>query len=185
MPGPGDFAPKGVVRDAAPSYATSPGPPIAQEWPCTALLSAFVWFYRHAAGDARMDFLELFQTETDLVWKAAGDVIFSEGEIAREMYVIMHGTVDVVVGGNVVESAGPGMLFGEMALIGRTERSATVYARTDCRLVSLDVTQFDQLIQKRPRFAREVMQIMAERLRRLSTQFTETHPTPARVQSID
>ncbi len=57
---------------------------------------------------------------------AAGDVVFSEGDKGDVMYVIRSGELDIVKSGKVMETLGPGGVFGEMALIDGSPRVATV-----------------------------------------------------------
>ena len=115
-----------------------------------------------------MDLVELFRHETGYRSVAAGQTIFSEAEAGLEMYFVLEGRADILVGGEVVESAGPGAILGEMSLIDNLPRSATVIARSDCRLLPIDSGRFDGLIQKRPDFARYVMKVMADRLREMN-----------------
>ena len=103
----------------------------------------------------------------------AGLILFNEGEPGKDMYVLIKGTAEVSIGGDVVEVAGPGTLLGEMALVNSALRSATVVTRTDCQVVSVDVRQFDMLVRESPEFARHVMTVMAERLRRMNERLRE------------
>ena len=96
----------------------------------------------------------------------AGQLIFKEGEPGKVMYVISEGEVDILVGSLLVETAGPGSIVGEMALIDHGPRSASAKARTDCKLVVVDQERFEFLVAQTPFFAIEVMQIMADRFRR-------------------
>lgn len=89
------------------------------------------------------------------------------------MYVLMGGTAAVCVGGVVIEVAGPGSLLGEMALINSSVRSATVITRSECRVISINSAQFDLLVRESPEFARHVMAVMADRLRRMNLRFRE------------
>ena len=82
------------------------------------------------------------------------------------MYVVQEGEVEVVVDGKTIDTLGPGSIFGEMALIDHSPRSATVVAKSDCRVVPLDETRFMQHVHRTPFFALQVMRIMTERLRR-------------------
>lgn len=120
-----------------------------------------------------MNVLEHFQNARSVVVVLAGDAIFHEGERGSVMYVLIEGMADVTVGGLLVELAQPGTLLGEMALVDASERSATVTARTNCRLVAIDARQFDLLVQETPEFARHVMRVMAERLRRMNERLRE------------
>ncbi len=73
---------------------------------------------------------------------AAGHTIFEEGELGDSLYVIALGEVEVVrkdAGGahKVIAVLGPNEFFGEMSLIDKEYRSASVRARTDCELLQL------------------------------------------------
>ncbi len=120
-----------------------------------------------------MDLHEHFRNARDTVSLKAGQHLFREGQPGEAMYVMLDGMADVVVGETLVELAGPGTLLGEMALVDASKRSATVIARSACRFVSIDTRQFDLLIREEPAFARHVMQVMAERLRRMNERLTE------------
>jgi len=96
----------------------------------------------------------------------AGEVIFQAGEPGTFMYVVSEGEVEILVGTRVVETVRSGSLFGEMALIDNSPRSAKALAKTDCTLVPVDQRRFEFLVQQTPFFALQVMQLMADRLRR-------------------
>ena len=115
-----------------------------------------------------MDIIDLFRHDRNFLTIAAGQPVFLVGDAGRVMFVLIEGQADVLVGEEVVESAGPGTIFGEMALIDHAPRSATVIARTECRLLPIDVERFDTLIQKTPDFARHVMKVMAGRIRNMN-----------------
>lgn len=115
-----------------------------------------------------MDLIDLFRHETGYHSVAAGQTIFAVGDPGLVMYVLIEGQVDILVGHEVVESAGPGAILGEMALIDRMPRSATAIARSDCRLLPIDIQRFDTLIRKTPDFARHVMKVMADRIRNMN-----------------
>ena len=72
----------------------------------------------------------------------AGTVVFAQGDIGDRYYVIESGDVDVVGGGRVVATLGPGEGFGEIALLRRTRRTATVVATSDLRLQALASDRF-------------------------------------------
>lgn len=121
-----------------------------------------------------MDLLEHFRYARKVQVIPAGAVLFREGDEADVMYVLMEGAANVLVVDTLVEIAGPGTLLGEMALVDRQQRSATVVTRTPCRLVSVDAHDFELLILETPAFARHVMKVMAERLRRMNDSLRET-----------
>lgn len=115
-----------------------------------------------------MNTLDLFRNEVATLEAGAGDVIFSEGEPGDKMFVIREGEVEILVGGRVVDTATVGDIFGEMALIDTTERSATAVARTACMLIPVDQKRFTFLIQQTPFFSIHVMRILADRIRKVN-----------------
>lgn len=114
-----------------------------------------------------MYFAELFRHETELQPLAAGEALFNEGdELDGRMYVLMSGSAEIIVKGRVMETAKVGAIFGELAMVDEGTRSATVRAKTDCKLLAIDRRRFDFLVQQTPNFAQNVMRVMADRLRR-------------------
>ena len=115
-----------------------------------------------------MQSIQLFKPSDATHTIPAGHFVFQAGESANNAFVLLEGEADVVVNGKVVERATPGSLLGEMALIEHRERSASVRAATDCKLVAIDERRFLFLVQQHPFFALQVMQVMAERLRHMN-----------------
>jgi len=111
--------------------------------------------------------LELFRNETEGTSFPAGQTIFSAGDPGDAMYVVLEGEVELRINESVVETLGPGEPFGEMALIDRTPRIATVTAKTDCKLVAIPEKRFLFMVQQTPHFALQIMRVMAERLRKM------------------
>ncbi len=96
---------------------------------------------------------------------AAGDKVFQAGQPGQCMYAVKSGTLHVRIGRTVVETLGPGDVFGEMALLSSNEvRSATVVALTDSELAVIDASRFEFMVRHVPSFALEVMRILAARL---------------------
>lgn len=110
--------------------------------------------------------IEIFKYEKNVAEYAAGEVVFNIGDAGDLMYVVQSGEVEVSINGRVLDTLGPGGVFGEMALIDHAPRTATVTARTDCRLVPIDETRFLNHVHRTPFFALQVMRIMNDRLRR-------------------
>jgi CRP-like cAMP-binding protein len=101
----------------------------------------------------------------------AGDVVFSEGDKGDAMYVVRSGELTIEKGGNVMETVGPGGVFGEMALIDGSPRVATVRAKTDCEVAPINEKTFLFLVHETPFFAIAVMRTLADRLRRMDQSF--------------
>jgi len=115
-----------------------------------------------------MNPVELFEQDAEFVTLAPGEPLFTEGDTGEEMYVVMEGTLAIIVAGKVVESAGPGALLGELALIDKEPRAATVLARSVTKLAKIDRERFYGLVQKDPEFAIFVMKVLADRLRQMN-----------------
>jgi CRP/FNR family transcriptional regulator, cyclic AMP receptor protein len=95
----------------------------------------------------------------------AGDVIFREGDEAKELFVIKSGQVRIQIGNRTVTELAAESIFGEMALIDSEPRSATAAAVTDVELVPVSEKQFLFLVSQTPYFALKVMRVLAQRLR--------------------
>ena len=115
-----------------------------------------------------LNLLDLFRDETKMVSFPEGAVIFEEHESGDVMYVIKSGQVDIKTRGMTIEIAGPGALFGEMALVDVAARSASAVARTDCELIPVDEELFVSLIQQTPYIALHVMGVLVRRLRNMN-----------------
>jgi CRP/FNR family transcriptional regulator, cyclic AMP receptor protein len=72
----------------------------------------------------------------------AGEVIFQQGDAAKELFVIQSGTVEIRLGNRVLDTLLQLSMFGEMALIDSSPRSATAIAATDVALVPVGEKQF-------------------------------------------
>jgi CRP/FNR family transcriptional regulator, cyclic AMP receptor protein len=107
----------------------------------------------------------LFLNAQRTVELPAGEAVFCEGDAGEEMYGIVEGTIELRSRGQVIRTLGPDDVFGEMAIVDRTPRSATAIAATDCVLAVIDRRRFLFLVQETPMFALQVMSAMASRLR--------------------
>ena len=67
----------------------------------------------------------------------AGANVFSEGQPGDRVYVVIDGTAEVIGGGRLVATVGPGAAFGEIAVLQDVPRTATVRAATDLDLFAL------------------------------------------------
>jgi CRP-like cAMP-binding protein len=117
-------------------------------------------------------FSALSKKELGLVARRAEDVkvepgaiLCSEGSAGHEFFVIVDGTATVNRHGRKVAEIGPGASFGELALLDRAPRNATVTAETPMELVVLGQREFAGMIDDVPGFARKLLAGMAQRLR--------------------
>lgn len=116
----------------------------------------------------RTKLTELFTTTADYETVAAGDTVFTAGESGDTMFVVKEGALTVTIDGKQVTTLGPDDIFGEMALIDKSPRSATVTATSDSVVIPLDERRFLYLVHESPYFALDVMKVMANRLRTMN-----------------
>lgn len=113
-----------------------------------------------------MNLLDVFQDAETRVRFPEGSVIISEGSTGNNMYVVLQGQVSISLRGRELAIAGPGDIVGEMALIDSEIRSATVTAKTDCLLASIDQASFMSLLRHVPEFKFHVMEVLGARLQK-------------------
>lgn len=95
----------------------------------------------------------------------AGTVIAREGEPGIGLFVVTEGTASVTIGGVKKGTIRPGEFFGEIALLDKGPRTATVTADADVRLLGLTEWVFRGLVQQHPSIAIKALQALAARLR--------------------
>lgn len=100
----------------------------------------------------------------------AGKVIVSEGSAGAEFFVILEGEASITRHGQEVARVGPGDFFGDLALLDRAPRNATITALTPMELVVLGQREFSALIDEVPGFAHKLMAGLARRLRAYDAQ---------------
>src|SRR5437870_8759056 len=92
-------------------------------------------------------------------------VIVKEGQAGVMMYVVLEGRLAVSIRGKLVERIGAGGVFGEMALVERTPRLATVTSETDCGLLAFGRNTLLDLIKASPDFAVSLLGAVSDRAR--------------------
>ena len=93
----------------------------------------------------------------------AGQVIVREGDDAHSMYFIAAGEVEVVLK-KERPRLGVGQFFGEVAVLRRTRRSATVSALTRTSLLVLAAQDLHALMQRDPRIAKHIQDVAEKRV---------------------
>ena len=116
-------------------------------------------------------FSQLSRREVEEVAKIAdeidvrtGKVLTREGERGNEFFVILDGAARVERGGQEVNTLGTGDFFGEIALVSRAPRTATVTAIEPCDLLVITGTSFRALLEHSPRIQLRVLEALADRL---------------------
>ena len=101
---------------------------------------------------------------TDRVTIAAGHTLIREGELAHEFFVIRDGAANVIRDNRVVAVLGPGDFFGEIGLVGKPFRTATVVAGSELDLVVVARREFRTLLSRFPAFASVVLSAGSRRV---------------------
>jgi CRP-like cAMP-binding protein len=93
-----------------------------------------------------------------------GKDLTREGDRGREFFVLLEGNANVKQGGRKVNALGPGDFFGEIALVSRSPRTATVTTTTPARLLVITATSFQSLLAHQPKIQLRVLEALADRL---------------------
>ena len=101
----------------------------------------------------------------DVVTVDDGVTIVKEGTSGHEFYLILDGRAAVRRGNRKMAELGPGQYFGELALLDRGPRSATVVANGPVELAVIGQREFFALLDDVPALAHKLMVSMAGRLR--------------------
>ncbi len=105
--------------------------------------------------------------------------LFHKGDHSEEVYVIASGKLKVLTtsaeGDDVVFSIlGPGEVFGEVALLGASPRTATVSAIEDCQLLVINRRDFMSFLRTNPEVSAKLLSVLAIRLKRVSELVEDT-----------
>jgi uncharacterized membrane protein len=135
--------------------------------PCDALMLEDVELFEHLNADDRATLAEVI----DLRKLAAGDTLFRVGEPGESLYVVRSGEVELFIrdtAGQRIPLAivGTGEVFGELALLDRSPRTATAIAMSDAALLELDRDDLLLLFQRSPAAALRLLAAMGRMTRK-------------------
>jgi CRP/FNR family transcriptional regulator, cyclic AMP receptor protein len=128
----------------------APGPDLSQ-----------IWLFSSTTAKER----RVLQKALESVTVKPGRVLCEQDSIGREFFLIVTGTASVRHNSRKVRTLGPGQYFGELALIDRRPRSATVVSDTDMDLLVLGKREFNSVLSTMPELSRKILIAMAARLR--------------------
>jgi CRP/FNR family cyclic AMP-dependent transcriptional regulator len=94
----------------------------------------------------------------------AGKVLTREGDRGREFFVLIEGSADVRKGAKKLNTLGAGDFFGEIALVSRSPRTATVTATSPVRVLVVTDQAFRSLLGHQPGIQLKVLEALAARL---------------------
>lgn len=116
-----------------------------------------------------MGLLEKILDRVSLYQYDKGEKVCRQGDTGNSFYVVYSGVLDVSVKKGLfslskqVASLNPGDFFGEMSLLSRAPRNATVSCASEAKLFVLLADNFDQVLNENPAFAQEIKRLAAER----------------------
>jgi CRP/FNR family transcriptional regulator, cyclic AMP receptor protein len=111
-------------------------------------------------GDEELSQIAPFANEVSV---DDGKVLVREGDFSYELMAIEDGSAEVTRGGEHVADLGPGDFFGEMGLLERTLRNATVTARTPMQLITLTGWDLRRVERAAPQAIERVRATLEER----------------------
>ena len=104
-----------------------------------------------------------------LRYLAAGDILIKEGEVAKFIYILKHGSLlafNLINGKKVIlGNVESGEFVGEMAYINNEPRSAYIEAITNSQLIEVPIELVDKVLFKRPAWSKALIQTLSKRLR--------------------
>jgi len=126
-----------------------------------------VWLFERCSNKE----LALLATNTTPLHVKAGSVLAREGDIGREFFVVVSGKAIVSRNGIEIGVLGAGSFFGEMALLDREPRSATVTASEPSEVLVLTAQAFTNVVDTMPSVDRKMLTVLASRLRDVEAKY--------------
>ena len=96
-----------------------------------------------------------------------GAILFNEGDILRNVYVVQSGMIEMVTHDRVADLCGPGDVLGFISIIDGGPSTATARVRDAAELSILDERKFFFMVDEVPNFALYIMRALAHRIRGL------------------
>jgi len=104
---------------------------------------------------------------SDEVTIKAGTVLVEQGQTGHECFIVVDGNATVRRNGRKVATVGPGAVIGELSLLDRGPRTATVTAETDMKVLVLDQRHFSGILNEVPALSQKLLTALAGRIRDL------------------
>jgi CRP/FNR family transcriptional regulator len=165
-------------------------PPMAQSTVVTGLDAAT---YRLVGSNRILRFLPPDDLDglirrSSIIELEARHPLFAQDDEGHTVLVVLKGYVKLsstTLSGReaILDIAGPGSVFGELAVLNRWTRAASAMTLSSCRLLSIDGQQFVDVLERTPKALLATIRLLSERLRTATEQMTDAVdlPAPARV----
>lgn len=106
---------------------------------------------------------------SDEVTVKAGHELARQGDVGREMFVLVKGEATVKRNNRKITTIGPGAAVGELSLLDRGPRTATVTCDTDCTVLVLGAREFTSLVDEVPGLSHKILSRLAAWVRDLDS----------------
>ena len=116
-------------------------------------------------GGCTKEELQLISQKAERVSFSAGQVLTKQGSLGYEFFIIVEGEAEVSRDGKAIAKLGPGDYAGELALLDREPRNATVTALSDLQVILLGYQEFWSVLSAAPGLDKKLLVAMAKRLR--------------------
>ena len=103
-----------------------------------------------------------------------GQVVFRKGDPGDDLYVVLHGTIEIRDGKIQLATLGPREFFGELSVIDHEPRSADAIAIDDAQLLRLRSADLAELMHRRPQIQEQFLVVLARRLREVTQRVSTT-----------
>ncbi len=120
-----------------------------------------IWLFSNCTASE----LRKIRSSLDEVIVPKGKMLVEEGRIGQEFFIIVSGTATVRRKGKKIATLEPNSHFGELALLDRLPRSASVVSETEMDLLVLSQRQFNTLLESVPTISRKLLAALSTRLR--------------------
>lgn len=117
----------------------------------------------HVFHGISLECLKMLAEKLEHNFHSPNDMIVKTGDVGNEMFIIGHGSVEVLIGGNVVATLNPGDFFGEIALLEKTTRNADIRSKAYCDLYTLSKKSFLEVTQAFPSLDKNFREIYEQR----------------------
>ena len=111
--------------------------------------------------------LQFIATQVEVLEFEKGTVLCREGETGGEFFIVLSGEAEIRKGSKILNRLGKGEFFGEIALVDRGPRTATVTVSAPMRCLVLGPGQFANVLRQDADIAVSVLYVLGSRLRDL------------------
>jgi HEAT repeat protein len=118
--------------------------------------------FRHLSPDDLMKLAEIAEARE----YRRRETIFRKGDIGDVLYVVVRGRVEIQDQGQIIATQATHDFFGELALFDQEPRSANAVCTEDSELLQIGGADLEALMERRPEISREILRVLARRLRR-------------------